>query len=255
MAITGTKEWAEHSFNCCVGCAHDCKYCYARSMAIRYGRSTIDRWSVEQPKYRKPRLFDGRVMFPTTHDITETNRIVCERVLSDLLHVGNTVLVVSKPSSSIIRGICDRHLLQRDQIMFRFTIGAESDSILSFWEPGAPSFSDRLSSLKIAYDHGYATSVSCEPLLEPENVLSLVSRVSPFVTDSIWIGKLNQLLSRTKNIIPPEHPEISRIMSWQTDEKVRQVYDSLRDNPLIRWKESYKAVVGIDLASTAGQDI
>ena len=32
--ITGTKEWAEYSRNCVIGCSNDCHYCYAKAMAV-----------------------------------------------------------------------------------------------------------------------------------------------------------------------------------------------------------------------------
>ena len=35
---TGTREWSEHSRNIFIGCAHNCRYCYAAEMAVRYGR-------------------------------------------------------------------------------------------------------------------------------------------------------------------------------------------------------------------------
>jgi DNA repair photolyase len=32
----GTKEWADKTVNCCTGCSHDCLYCYAKGMAVRF---------------------------------------------------------------------------------------------------------------------------------------------------------------------------------------------------------------------------
>ena len=34
----GVEEWAKHSANCFYGCSHDCQYCYAKSMAVRFKR-------------------------------------------------------------------------------------------------------------------------------------------------------------------------------------------------------------------------
>ncbi len=44
MAITGTEEWAESNINIADGCQHDCKYCYAKEMAIRFKRHTVESW-------------------------------------------------------------------------------------------------------------------------------------------------------------------------------------------------------------------
>ena len=45
---TGTKEWAERNINICLGCSHDCLYCYARNFAWRRNaiRSRAD-WANE----------------------------------------------------------------------------------------------------------------------------------------------------------------------------------------------------------------
>jgi hypothetical protein len=63
------------------------------------------------------------------------------------------------------------------------------------------------------------------------------------------------LYSRTKWLYPDGHPEIDRLEQWQTDEKVFEVYEALKHDPLVRWKESYKTVLGLELSSTAGLDI
>jgi hypothetical protein len=71
----GTREWATHTVNCCTGCAHDCRYCYAKSMAIRFRRVFPDVWKDEQVRWkdvnRRYRKMDGTVMFPPSHDITD----------------------------------------------------------------------------------------------------------------------------------------------------------------------------------------
>ena len=72
-ATSGTKEWADRNVNCVSGCAHDCKYCYAKQNAVRFKRETATSWKVMKVReadvkkdYMKT---DGRVMFPTSHDI------------------------------------------------------------------------------------------------------------------------------------------------------------------------------------------
>jgi len=41
----------------------------------------------------------------------------------------------------------------------------------------------------------------------------------------------------------------------QTDEAVRSIYESLKDHPLVKWKESYKTVLGLELPARAGMDV
>ena len=48
----GTYEWARRTANCVEGCFHDCLYCYAKAMAIRFGRRSADDWRNEVPKIK-----------------------------------------------------------------------------------------------------------------------------------------------------------------------------------------------------------
>lgn len=91
------------------------------------------------------------------------------------LHAGNKVLVVSKPHLECIRAICERFDLVKDQILFRFTIGACDDQILSYWEPNAPRYDERKQCLFYAYQAGLRTSVSVEPMLDSANIDALIS--------------------------------------------------------------------------------
>ena len=258
-AVSGTKEWASHNVNCYTGCSHDCTYCYARWNAVRFKRMTPEQWPNEilrEEEIRKPRrLLKGVVMFPTTHDITPANLWDCIGVLRHLLRVGNEVLIVSKPHYDCVLTLCKDLVRYKKQIMFRFTIGGMDPELREFWEPGAPEFAHRVLCLYHAYKAGYQTSVSAEPLLEPWNTQVLVDRVRDYVTDSIWIGKANQLRQRTSWKLPGDHPEIVKLLAWQKKEKVLEIYEMFKNDPLIRWKDSYKKVIGLDRPDTPGLDI
>jgi len=208
---------------------------------------TAEEWPDERIRLhdveRDYRKFDGRVMFPSSHDITPGNIEACLTVLGKLLAAGNEVLIVSKPQFECIQVICDRFKEYLPQILFRFTIGAKNDEILSFWEPGAPSYKERLSSLLWAFHEGFNTSVSIEPMLDAENVVDLVHDLDYRVTDSIWIGKMNHI---RKNIIidSDEVAEaIHRIEQGQTDDKIRDIYNALKNHPLIKWKGGIKKII------------
>ena len=44
----GTSEWSVKTVNCCTGCSHDCRYCYAKEMGIRFRWATEDLWPLER---------------------------------------------------------------------------------------------------------------------------------------------------------------------------------------------------------------
>ena len=256
--IYGTREWSTHSVNCCTGCSHDCRYCYARAMAIRSNRVRPEEWKNERVRpwavNKRYSKMDGTVMFPSAHDITPGNFDACLTVLRKLLHAGNRVLVVSKPHYDCIVKLCAGGQDYQDRILFRFTIGAQDDGILSFWEPHAPTFAERRRALEHAFQAGFPTSVSVEPMLDSANIDSLIQDLSPFITETLWIGKMNDIRRRVKIEDERTREEVRRIEAGQTDERVLEIYERHKNNPLIKWKESIKKVVHMPLSSKAGID-
>jgi len=259
-APTGTQEWAASNVNIQDGCEHDCRYCYAKTMAIRFKRATSDSW--KRPRLRQHDLDrgftrrSGRIMFPTAHDITDQNINECLAVLSRMLAVGNELLIVPNPRLSCVKRLCDELATYQAQIVFRFSIGSTDDAVLSYWEPGAPSFKARLACLQYAYAKDFQTSVSGEPMLDGDPD-ALIAAVRPYVTDSIWLGKINRL----RHILPqncPRDPEAvyrgEILMATQTDAAIGTLYRRYRHDHLIKWKDSIKSVVGLRRPAVAGLD-
>ncbi len=255
----GTKEWSVASVNCVNGCSHNCRYCYARYNAVsRFSRISGDEWQTMRVRPRdvtkKRPKYPGAVMFPTTHDSTPEVLSPCLIVPTNLLSAGNSVLLVSKPHLECISKICEDCVAYREQILFRFTIGADDDQLLAYWEPGAPNYRERLDALKLANEKGFRTSVSVEPMLDSHNILRHVTNLRPYVTESIWIGKLNNIRSRVRADTDEDRTAIKRTEDDQTDDRIRGIYESLKDNPLVRWKESIKKVVGLAVSTEPGAD-
>lgn len=258
--ISGTKEWAVANANCLDGCEHGCRYCYARTMALRFNRiekpEDWTRCTIREEEVKKGRHHrKGTVMFPTTHDITPAFLQPCLTVLQKLIKAGNKVLVVTKPHLSCIQEI---HRVCTDnigQILFRFTITADDDAVLSYWEPHAPSFLERVESLKYAYQAGCNTSVSVEPMLDAPNVVRLFHALEPWVNDAIWIGKMNKVRSRVHIATEEDETQVRRIEENQTDDHIHAIYEALRNERKIKWKESFKSILGLPLAEEAGLDV
>jgi len=259
-SITGTKEWSTDSVNCCIGCEHDCRYCYAKYAAyVQYKTIEIGDWPlmlVNQKAVDRPRgKYGGTVMFPTTHDITPKVLIPCTTVLLKLLEAGNKVLIVSKPHLVCIAFLTDQLQEYQSQILFRFTITSHRPGILSYWEPNAPAFPERKACLELAHMRGYQTSVSIEPMLDSEYIKELVNHLSPFVTDTIWIGKMNNIGRRVPVETETDRLMVNAVRQGQTVQRIQAIYQALKDNPKIRWKESCKKVLGLTLATTPGLDV
>lgn len=259
--VFGTKEWATCNLNFINGCKHDCKYCYSKEMAIRFNRKTASNWQDEEIRIhelnKKRSYKSGRIMFPSSHDIHPDNLKYTLRFLENILQPGNNVLIVTKPHLKCIKAICNQFEAYKQNILFRFTIGSSNSKILKFWEPHAPSYRERVKSLKHAHKSGFQTSISCEPMLD-ELVENIVNDVLPFVTDCIWIGKANYLIRRLKMNGENDETTLKKayeLLSLQTDDKIIEIYNKLKSIPKIKWKESIKTVVGINIPSEIGMDV
>ena len=257
----GTEEWAKFNFNIQKGCQNDCRYCFAKNMAIRFGRSNPESWV--KPVLNKSglekyfRKMPGRIMFPTTHDITQDNVCVCQFVLENMLRAGNEILIVTKPNPAAIRQLFCTLKPYADRILFRFTIGSSNDSILSYWEPGASSFKERLLALESTIERGFRTSVACEPMLDT-NPHAVIAAARPFVTDSIWLGKAFHLKQRIAINCPndfaaKEQAEI--LLQSQPDCWIHELYSQFKDDPIIKWKSTIKNIVGLERPVEKGLDI
>jgi len=241
----GTFEWSEKTINFITGCKNDCRYCYAKCMGIRYNRNTSENWKNEIVRVKDleksiPK-FNGTVMFPSSHDITPEHLNESIIMLKNILKSGNQVLIVTKPHLECIQRICESFEDYKDKILFRFTIGSTDSDILRFWETNAPSYQERFESLRLAYNSGFQTSISGEPFLD-RNVDDLINKLSPFITDSIWVGKPNKLLYRTRMNGWGDEETIMRcndLLEWiNGPEFIMVLYSRYKDNPIIRWKDS-----------------
>ncbi len=168
---TGTRQWSNKSINFQTGCEHNCLVCYAKDMSIKYKQTTKNNWGspsirIKDVKKKINKWNESLVMFPSSHDITPNNINEAMIVLRKILEADNEVLIVSKPHYDCIKKICDTFTDYKDKILFRFTIGSYNNNVLKFWEPNAPSLNERMKALKYAYDNGFETSVSCEPMMD-----------------------------------------------------------------------------------------
>lgn len=246
---TGTREWATGNVNIQRGCEHNCRYCYARAFAVRFGRCRAEHW--QYPAIDEARVNKGYgkrkgiIMFPSTHDITPANIEQCLEVLGKLLAAGNRVLIVSKPHFDCIERICRKFRRYKERILFRFTISSIYDHILRFWEPGAPGFRERMNCLSYAHYRGFATSVSAEPFLD-DSVEQLYIRCFSYITESFWIGTLRKFNTRVDLAGVTDNQKgmfVESLLAAQAPEKIKRLHARLKDRPFIRWKDSIRKFI------------
>lgn len=245
---SGTKEWADYNVNCFKGCHNNCRYCYAKMMAKRFGRCTEETWKVMKVRRdilnKNFRKYNGRVMFPSSHDIIDTVEVkkVCFMVIKKLLKADNELLITTKPRFSVIKEIIQQFKSYKSQIQFRFTITSNNDRLLSFWEPNAPRYKERSKSLVYAFKSDFKTSVSIEPFLD-HKPQKLIKILSPYTTDSIWIGPMNYI---PKNNIPEnDQSQYEKIRKNYEINHLKEIFEDIKDVPKIRFKDSMAIRLGI----------
>ena len=250
---TGTKEWAKKNVNICNGCSHNCRYCYARQMKVRFKQTTVDAWETEVVLWDKVQQTYGKVnnndsdvydiMFPTTHDITPNIIEPCIAVLKNLLSVGNSVLIVSKPHIECIERLAAELEAWKKQICFRFTITAMNNDLLRYWERNAPLFEERFECLKLCFDKGFKTSISIEPALDIPTIKLLVDTLKPYVSEKIWIGIMKQVKSRVIIETEEDKKAVETILSNQKEDKIIEIYHALATYPVVCFKDSTREVI------------
>ena len=238
----GTYEdgWATKTINLQIGCEHGCTYCYARRIFLRNGTiktpeefleprisKTAQKWLDKILQGINPfKKFDGRIMFPSTHDITMNNYEDCLILLNAILEAENDVLIVTKGNFEAITRVAHDLQLYQDQVEFRFTITTHFDKALKIHEPNAPDYEERLETLRYVHNLDFPTSVSIEPFLSG-SLMTIYQAISNYVTTWIFVGPMN----------PPD-PLSFFLYTPLSLGFIKRELESLND-PRIRFKDTF----------------
>jgi hypothetical protein len=235
----GAFQWADATYNIAIGCIHNCRYCYGKENHwYRFHRT--DDWATEKLKPGLPQMpRNKRVMFPSCHDISPFYLAPAIEAIRCLLDRGNQVLVVSKPHLVCVRRLLAEFAAEKQRLLFRFTIGSFNRRLTDWWEPGAPPPAERLKCLQLAHRGGFQTSVSIEPMLDDiADAERTATTVLPWVTETIWIGRMNKVRTRVRPADAEAEAACDRICRVQSDEEMLRLVAALGHHTQIRWKES-----------------
>lgn len=246
---TGAGEWAGYSCNIGDGCSSGCLYCYAENMKVvrfKYVESA-EAWRNEVIKdctTKKCKKYDEPIMFPTTHNLSPTYLHPFKCHLYNILSARNIVFLVSKPHRECIEAICSEFSSFRDTLTFRFTIGGLDNDVMKHWEPGAPSLAERLDCLQYAFEQGFKTSVSAEPMLGgPVEAEKLYYTVEPYVTEDIWFGKMKYISGLKNDPDPVIAAQANAVFDNQTNDEIMELVGKLKGLPKVSWKDSIKDII------------
>jgi len=257
----GWDEWAQKRINICDDCENGCKYCFQRwDMVARFGLVMPEDWGrgrykggllkVLKKNYGKRQgvqaCFGG-------HDIYPSNYKACEVTILKLLEAKNKVLITTKPVFQCVKDLCKAMKGFEEQVLWRFTIGSQFDKDLSWWEPRGTRYQERKRSLVFTYMDGWETSVSDEPNLT-DYVEGLYHDLAPWVSHTFWRGTLNKWQSRViaykekygGGWTEDDQRMLDKVLSCQTEERLRHDYNVLHDEHKIRWKIEVREILGLE---------
>ena len=200
------REYSPLALNYYKGCTHGCKYCYVPNMLGRFDlsykhnvvNSNVDFSKIEKSA-KKMAGCGKQILLSFTGD---PYCGVCPEVTTEVLTILNKykhkVAILTKGGRNSLN---DLELIKSfgNRIKIGATLTFDNDEDSKAWESGAALPDERIEALKIFSENGVKTWVSFEPVIIPEQTLSLLVKVSSFV-DHVKIGKINNYKGLDKNI-------------------------------------------------------
>ena len=77
-------------------------------------------------------------------------------------------------------------------------------------------------------------------MIDPANIDSLVETLSPWVTETLWIGKMNKIRLRCQDV---DEPVLAALEEAYSDENIMDLVERYDTDPRISWKDSIKKVI------------
>ncbi|WP_101908862.1 hypothetical protein [Marasmitruncus massiliensis] len=189
------REYGDYAINIYTGCPHRCYYCFAPNVLhktreefhchVEPRKGIVDavkrQLKTEQITDKLIHLCFTCDPYPVGYDTMPTREII-----KAIKGSGNHVQILTKGDGSR-----DFDLLDSNDWYGVTYAGYDAGDLLKppIPEPGATAWICRLADLQNASEYGIKTWVSCEPVLVPEAIYSLIERNDEI--DLFKIGKLN----------------------------------------------------------------
>lgn len=218
MLYETNVEYGDYTMNHVLGCAHGCKFpCYAFLQKKRFGQikeyedwckpylvsNTIQLLRNEIPKL-KDKIKTVQLCFTTDPFMYEYDEIaeMSLEAIQLLNSYGIKCTVLTKGILPIELANKEKYPMDNE---YGITLISLDEAYREKMEPGAASYSERLSALKSLSDAGCITWVSMEPYPTPsiheQDLHKLLEKIS--FTNKIIFGRTNYCKNLTKNY--PQH--------------------------------------------------
>jgi hypothetical protein len=86
---------------------------------------------------------------------------------------------------------------------------------------------------------------------EPQKLCATIGELIPYVTNSMWIGTMNNIARFEKGSNAILKQAINHIRRGLTDDIIHAIYDRYNTNPKIKWKAAIKKAINVDQVSMA----
>lgn len=191
------------------GCVFACEFCSAIKMNFFTGR-TKKKWDktgwgdwldyktnlIELLHTEKEKVKRSKIYFGNATDIYMPIERKLELVPPILeFFIENPPLELEIQTRGTSRDVArDIPLLQKlaekTNVLVSYSIHTDRDDVKKIFEPKAPSLIERTRGLRLYFDAGIETRLSCMPIL-PLNPESFAECLAPYITKRVWIASMN----------------------------------------------------------------
>jgi DNA repair photolyase len=222
------------------GCVFACEFCSAIKMNYFTGRTT-EKWDktgwgnwvdyktnlLELLHKEKEKVKRSKIYFGNATDIympIERKLRLVPPILEFFLEHPPLELEVQTRGTSkdIARDIpLLQELSKKTSVLVSYSIHTDRDDVKRIFEPKAPSLIERERGLRMYYEAGIETRLSCMPIL-PLNPEKYAERFAPYITKRVWIATMNHK-QLTQDLFKKHFPE------WLNENHVEKIMRQTRE--------------------------
>lgn len=114
-----------------------------------------------------------------------------------------------------------QELAKKTSVLVSYSIHTDRDDMKRIFEPKAPSLRSREEGLKLYFEAGIDTRLSCMPIL-PLNPEKFAERLAPLITKRVWIASMNHK-ELTNDLFRKHFPE------WLDERHVEKVMQQTKE--------------------------
>ena len=222
------------------GCVFACEFCSAIKMNYFTGR-TKEKWDktgwgewldyktnlVELLHKEKEKVKKSKIYFGNATDIYMPIERKLELVPPILeFFIENPPLELEVQTRGTSRDVGRdipllRELAKKTSVLVSYSIHTDRDDVKKVFEPKAPSLIERTRGLKLYFEAGIETRLSCMPIL-PLDPKNFAEKLAPFITKRVWIASMNHK-QLTQNLFRKYFPE------WLDEKVVEQAMKQTKE--------------------------